>query len=190
MERASALQAMAEDKTVLLHCFVDCFCCFMLLLRPLRCLCMLTCILGADALRPFAFEGIRPHLQAYAVVGWWLDNLLKGGKLNRHTYLTLAAQVTVGFPEDVRGLQGGRKVLARRVGAGGGPCSRTSPRTNKAANESFPRSGGRGQFVSVKFWDPPCLKVLLSSQGLDGKDVTVLPNIWQMKFRYIIYKLT
>eukprot|EP00435_Cladocopium_sp_Y103_P001727 s4552_g1.t1 len=120
---------------------------------------------GADALRPFAFEGIRPHLepnrasgkafagairlghfyvvvnkvgslllglrrygprtfvfflnsiveicvaapstrfnyttyppfQAYAVEGWWLDNLLKGGKLTRQTYLTLAAQVTVGF---------------------------------------------------------------------------------------------
>ena len=38
-----------------------------------------------------------PPFQAYAVEGWWLDNLLKGGKLSRQTYLTLAAQVPVGF---------------------------------------------------------------------------------------------
>ena len=34
---------------------------------------------------------------AYAVEGWWLDNLLKAGKLDRSTYLDLAAKVTVGF---------------------------------------------------------------------------------------------
>ena len=33
----------------------------------------------------------------YAVQGWWLDNLLKAGKLSRHTYLLLAAKVTIGF---------------------------------------------------------------------------------------------
>ena len=41
----------------------------------------------------------------YAVQGWWLDNLLKAGKLDRGTYLTLAAKVTVGFQKrlmDVR----------------------------------------------------------------------------------------
>ena len=35
--------------------------------------------------------------QAYGVEGWWLDNLLKAGKLERTVYLRLAAQVTVGF---------------------------------------------------------------------------------------------
>ena len=56
------------------------------------------------------------------------------------------------FPEEVGGLQGGGKVLTRRAAARGCPCGRTSPGTNKAANESFPRSGGPGQFVLVKFW--------------------------------------
>ena len=66
---------------------------------------------GADALRPFAFEGIRPHLQAYAVEGWWLDNLLKGGKLTRHTYLTLAAQVTVGFQKRLGDCKAAKRIL-------------------------------------------------------------------------------
>ena len=42
---------------------------------------------------------------AYAVEGWWLDSLLKAGKLSRETYLALAAKVTVGFQKrlaDVR----------------------------------------------------------------------------------------
>lgn len=38
-----------------------------------------------------------PPFQAYGVEGLWLDNLLKAGKLERHVYLRLAAQVTVGF---------------------------------------------------------------------------------------------
>ena len=38
-----------------------------------------------------------PPFAAYGVEGWWLDNLLKSGKLTRATYLTLAARVTVGF---------------------------------------------------------------------------------------------
>ncbi|CAJ1352267.1 unnamed protein product [Effrenium voratum] len=38
-----------------------------------------------------------PPFKAYGVEGWWLDNLLKAGKLSRETYLQLAAQVTVGF---------------------------------------------------------------------------------------------
>ncbi|CAJ1344387.1 unnamed protein product, partial [Effrenium voratum] len=46
-----------------------------------------------------------PPFAAYAVEGWWLDNLLKAGKLTRETYLSLAARVTVGFQKrlaDVR----------------------------------------------------------------------------------------
>ncbi|CAE7397060.1 unnamed protein product [Symbiodinium sp. CCMP2592] len=31
------------------------------------------------------------------LIGWWLDNLMKAGKLTRATYLHLAARVTVGF---------------------------------------------------------------------------------------------
>ncbi|OLP89005.1 hypothetical protein AK812_SmicGene29587 [Symbiodinium microadriaticum] len=38
-----------------------------------------------------------PPFKAYGVEGWWLDNLLKAGKLTRQTYLRVAAQVTVGF---------------------------------------------------------------------------------------------
>ena len=38
----------------------------------------------------------RPF-EAYAVEGWWLDNLLKAGKLTSGTYLAGAAKVTVGF---------------------------------------------------------------------------------------------
>ena len=46
-----------------------------------------------------------PPFVAYAVEGWWLDSLLKAGKLSRETYLALAAKVTVGFQKrlaDVR----------------------------------------------------------------------------------------
>jgi len=35
--------------------------------------------------------------QDYGVEGWWLDNLLKQGKLTKKTYLDWAAKVTVGF---------------------------------------------------------------------------------------------
>ena len=135
---------------------------------------------GADALRPFAFEGIRPHLepnrasgkafagairlghfyvvadkvgslflrlhkygpiffpqrhfaecvrlwpprfnyttyppfQAYAVEGWWLDNLLKGGKLTRQTYLTLVAQVTVGFQKRLGDCKATERFLREEV---------------------------------------------------------------------------
>lgn len=45
---------------------------------------------------------------AYGVEGWWLDSLLKAGKLTRETYLELAARVTVGFSKrlmDVRAAQ-------------------------------------------------------------------------------------
>ena len=41
----------------------------------------------------------------YAVEGWWIDNWLKSGKLDREAYLKIAAQITVGFPKrlgDVR----------------------------------------------------------------------------------------
>ncbi|CAE7333538.1 unnamed protein product [Symbiodinium necroappetens] len=38
-----------------------------------------------------------PPFKAYGVEGWWLDNLLKAGKLSRKAYLKMAAQVTVGF---------------------------------------------------------------------------------------------
>eukprot|EP00438_Fugacium_kawagutii_P032000 Skav227529 [mRNA] locus=scaffold2269:219192:219918:- [translate_table: standard] len=38
-----------------------------------------------------------PPFKAYAVEPWWLDNLLKGGKLSRPVYLTLAARCTIGF---------------------------------------------------------------------------------------------
>eukprot|EP00435_Cladocopium_sp_Y103_P063537 s216_g25.t1 len=38
-----------------------------------------------------------PAFQADAVEGWWLDSLLKSGKLARPTYLKLAARVTIGF---------------------------------------------------------------------------------------------
>ena len=38
-----------------------------------------------------------PPFKSYGVEGWWLDNLLKAGKLDREVYLRLAAQVTVGF---------------------------------------------------------------------------------------------
>ena len=38
-----------------------------------------------------------PLFEAYGVQGWWLDNLLKDGKLERSVYLRYAAKVTVGF---------------------------------------------------------------------------------------------
>ena len=44
----------------------------------------------------FSYSNFRPF-QAYAVEGWWLDSLLKSGKLDRPTYLKLAARVTIGF---------------------------------------------------------------------------------------------
>ena len=38
-----------------------------------------------------------PPFEAYAVEGWWIDQYLKGGKLERDTYLDLAARIGVGF---------------------------------------------------------------------------------------------
>ena len=38
-----------------------------------------------------------PPFEAYGVQGWWLDNLLKDGKLEGSVYLRYAAKVTVGF---------------------------------------------------------------------------------------------
>ena len=38
-----------------------------------------------------------PPFRRYAVVGWWLDNFLKPGKITRSTYLDICAQVGVGF---------------------------------------------------------------------------------------------
>ena len=52
----------------------------------------------------FEFSNFPPFV-AYGVEGWWLDNLLKAGKLTRGTYLRLAARVTIGFQKrlaDVR----------------------------------------------------------------------------------------
>ena len=46
-----------------------------------------------------------PPWDAYGVEGWWLDNLLKQGKLERKEYLKLAAKVVIGFQKrltDVR----------------------------------------------------------------------------------------
>ncbi|CAE7452561.1 unnamed protein product [Symbiodinium sp. CCMP2456] len=44
----------------------------------------------------FDYTDIEPF-KAYGVEGWWLDNLLKTGKLTRETYLHLAARATDGF---------------------------------------------------------------------------------------------
>ena len=44
----------------------------------------------------FSFTS-HPFFVAYAVKGWWLDKFMKDGKMGRHTYLDLAAKVTVGF---------------------------------------------------------------------------------------------
>ena len=38
-----------------------------------------------------------PPFDAYGVEGWWLDNLLKQGKLDRAEYLKLGAKVVIGF---------------------------------------------------------------------------------------------
>ncbi|CAE8629146.1 unnamed protein product [Polarella glacialis] len=53
--------------------------------------------------------------KAYAVEGWWLDNMLKAGKLTRDTYLELAAKVNIGFQKrlmDVRASERYEKELA------------------------------------------------------------------------------
>ena len=38
-----------------------------------------------------------PPFRSYAVEGWWLDNLLKAGKMTRPAYLEVCARVCVGF---------------------------------------------------------------------------------------------
>lgn len=45
----------------------------------------------------FAWSDFLPF-QGYGVEGWWLDNLLKQGKLRRDVYLKWAARVVIGFP--------------------------------------------------------------------------------------------
>eukprot|EP00435_Cladocopium_sp_Y103_P008208 s1211_g2.t1 len=64
---------------------------------------------GADALRPFAFEGMRPDLEPNGATGKAFAGAIRlghfyvvvgnrnCGKLTRQSYLKLAAQVTVGF---------------------------------------------------------------------------------------------
>ncbi len=54
-------------------------------------------VFGFHADKPRFSYTNHPPFKAYGVEGWWLDNLLKCGKLSRKTYLKLAAQVTVGF---------------------------------------------------------------------------------------------
>jgi hypothetical protein len=49
------------------------------------------------------------------VEGWWLDNLLKGGKLTRQTYLTLVAQVTVGFQKRLGDCKATERFLREEV---------------------------------------------------------------------------
>ena len=44
----------------------------------------------------FSDADFKPF-EDYGVEGWWLDNLVKQGKLDRETYLSWAARVTVGF---------------------------------------------------------------------------------------------
>ena len=48
---------------------------------------------------------------AYAVEGWWLDNLLKRGKLSRQSYLTLAARFTIGFVKRLGDCQAAERFL-------------------------------------------------------------------------------
>ena len=38
-----------------------------------------------------------PPFESYGVEGWWIDNWLKQGKLDRPTYLQIAARIVVGF---------------------------------------------------------------------------------------------
>ena len=69
----------------------------------------------------FDFTNFRPF-DAYGVEGWWLDNLLKSGKLSRQAYLSLAARVTVGFQKRLADVK-----AAERFGKGTGfgrcnPC--------------------------------------------------------------------
>lgn len=54
------------------------------------------CVGAHVSLLRFNYTTFAPF-KAYGVEGWWLDNLLKAGKLSQRTYLSLAAQVTVGF---------------------------------------------------------------------------------------------
>ena len=58
----------------------------------------------------FDFTNFRPF-DAYGVEGWWLDNLLKSGKLSRQAYLSLAARVTVGFQKRLADLWKMQSVL-------------------------------------------------------------------------------
>ena len=55
-----------------------------------------SCFASCDKFLRFNYTNYPPF-KAYGVEGWWLDNLLKAGKLSRKAYLKLAAQVTVGF---------------------------------------------------------------------------------------------
>ncbi|CAE7213717.1 unnamed protein product, partial [Symbiodinium microadriaticum] len=50
-------------------------------------------------------------VQFYRFPRWWLDNLLKAGKLTRHTYLRVAAQVTVGFQKRLRDCKAAERYL-------------------------------------------------------------------------------
>ena len=49
-----------------------------------------------------------PPFQAYAVEGWWIDQWYKCGKLDRQTYLDIAARIGMGFQRrlaDVRAVE-------------------------------------------------------------------------------------
>ena len=67
-------------------------------------------IYAAVVSRPGLSYTTYPLFQAYAVEGWWLDNLLKGGKLTRQTYLT-----TVGFQKRLGDCKAAERFLREEV---------------------------------------------------------------------------
>ena len=56
-----------------------------------------------------------PPFVAYGVEGWWLDNLLKQGKLDRSVYLSLAAQVGVGFTRRLNDISAAERYMKERA---------------------------------------------------------------------------
>ncbi len=52
----------------------------------------------------FEWSNYKPF-EDYGVEGWWLDNLMKAGKLTHDEYLNLAAKVVVGFTRRLADVQ-------------------------------------------------------------------------------------
>ena len=120
-----------------------------------------------------------PPFQAYAVEGWWLDNLLKGGKLTRQTYLTLVAQVTVGFQKRLGDCKATERFLREEVVRDKPHIWKLVCKSMKYSNPSQILVNQVNQFCYIFTWVSPCM-------GLEPRRNGLLSHMYRYSVRMYI----